>query len=520
MGCCKVFEKFIWLTVLLLTVAVAVYEILIWVSYYYSSLMMSPVSTNGITYPYDQMPLPRVTFCSRSMTNSTFYGITDATLRNYTLSLGLPSHNPDVTAAADSVKYWSLGTMNDAQSRYQGYVNSIPTTAVGAYLSLGYQCGGIMSSCRLGNRSVACCENSALASSYYGSCVVLKGSHYQTIPGLTDNYEMKIQLDQVNYQKFNNGIPGNYHPGFWMFVDTVGYHMGDPIFVPLGKDVFVSVKSKQVLTMNPPWTHLPFFDSRCSTPLRDYRRKYNSDGSFDEINSEAALRQYEADRDAQDSCMRTCLATKISAICGCTLVSLLSPEVQLSSLRYCSVNDTQLCAQPLLNNSQLTPVGSTYMTLWAYCSLQGQCPPPCFQRRIVPTNVMVNDLNINFFHDRPDLIPLSAVVHIYYSSLDYVDPTVSDLDFYSFLRQVGLTLCMWLAVGCILIIILLLIRLICCCPCCCNAKTKSDSFKGNKKNNARVAPNAAINGHQNQEMQQINIAANQNGAAIDAQQPA
>lgn len=478
-----------------IAVALAAYETANWLAVYWGEMMMSPMSAGATRYPYDHLPLPSVTLCPRTISNATAPYM-EYNQRLYAFSLALPSANPDILAAVNEVRGWTESTFNDIRTRFRSTLDSQAISPVQVYLNLGYQCRGFVQSCKLGRRVFDCCQDSFLVSSYFGPCVTLRPNMFQTHPGIQNKLEIRLQLDSQNFQKFPNGSFTGY-PGFWMFLDADGYYMGDPSFIRLGYDTYVTVRSKPEGHMSPPWTHLPFNDRSCSVAFRDFRPQFDSSNNFLEANNDELLRQQNVEKDRIDACRRQCALEKIFALCSCYPFGLLSTSAQLSSKTFCDANMTNSCAEPLLNGTQLLPqwLTGTGGPLLLYCDTQ--CPSMCGAERAVTINMKEVELHASFY---PEISTYSmasaAVINIYYSRLDYTNSPPPDLNLYFLLREIGLTLVMWLAAAALLVLMLIALRALLCCSC----------FKcptGKRFNNA-VDPHAhaGLNGH-NVEMRQM-----------------
>ncbi len=216
------------------------------------------------------------------------------------------------------------------------------------------------------------------------------------------------------------------------------------------------------------------------------------------FSNDIMLKQQNSQRDMVEGCRRQCLSDKIYAKCNCYPFGLMTANTQVPTRTFCETNTTLSCVMPLLNGTELLPawIAQTTASVPLQLVCDTQCPSLCGAERIVPVDVRQVDLHTSFY---PEISTYSmasaAVISIYYSRWDYTDSPPPDLNLYQLLRQVGLTLVIWLAVAAFLVLFLLALKGLLCCSCC-------NCGKGQRFNNA-VDPQIHLNGNGNVEMRQV-----------------
>lgn len=371
--------------------------------WYFAGLLCLCVGQPPISGP-PVMPLPRVTLCSRAALNSSYVApVIAPDVKIFAMSLALPSANQEILAAAADVSGWTTARWQAAQST----VNSTAAGPLAYYLDLGYQCGGFVTSCKVGGNSFPCCDRVTTISTYYGPCVRLDtASHFQTAPGLRGGLELKLSLDAGNAVK---------QAGYLLFLDADDFFLNDPIVIPQGKETFVVLETVLKKRIRP-----AFGPQNCRSSPSPFGPPPTPNVFDPNIFPSPFPTGFGPAVDPSlqfDLCKRQCLAQVVFTVCQCWPLAIVPRLGQNQSGRYCLVSDLN-CTEPLLNGGQNIQTsggnfGPAVVNPLGQC--ESSCQPPCLELLAAAKNVFSADLNPTYYPASTGV----SLIRLFFSSLDF-----------------------------------------------------------------------------------------------------
>lgn len=430
--------------VLVITVAItlALYEVILW------SLVIQ--YTRAGMPPTQGAPFPRLTICSRTFKNDSAY-TTSAAQATYAMSLAFPTGNYEILQAGQ-------GYQAAPDPTAINYVNGYQGGPLGYFLSIGYQCEGILQSCKVGGMLFSCCERNTQISNFYGTCASVDSGQYQTQRGLKGAMELRLGLDATSGAKNPSG--------FYLFTDDIGFFPGDPIFIPPSREIFVTLELGKTTKLLK-----PYGEFLCSKPQDRQFVTYGQASGYGQSSYYGNSYSLTQRTGSYDECQRQCLSQFFYDNCQCWPMPMLSKTFALYAGRYCYANDSNNCIEPLLNGTQVvnwalyTP--KTTVNPLVHCDRT--CPPPCLEVRAVAKSVVVTEISSVL---QPVGLSQSSLIHLYYSSLDYGGTNEEyQWEIYKEVRELGLSICIWFTLAALLI---LSVRGVLCC--------KNGSWKENFAN--------------------------------------